>query len=149
MILTFSSQSSVVVGLAAAGILSHDTVSSFGTFAKTGASLSDEEIRCVADVVFPHASVAVHVLITTVPDTQPASPPSVVSSNVIVTFASQLSVAVTLIVPLAGKASPHAASVSAGTPTKTGAAVSSTVMICVSSVELPQLSVTDHVLTRT
>ena len=115
----------------------------------TGASLSDEEIRCDADVVLPHASVAVHVLITTVPAAQPASPPSVVSSNVTVTLASQLSVAVTLIVPLAGNASPHAASISAGTPTKTGASESSTVMICVASVELPQSSVTVQVLTST
>ena len=91
--------------------------------------MSVDEIRCDAELVFPHASVAVHVLITTVPAAQPASLPSVVSSNVIVTFVSQLSVAVTLIVLAAGSSSPHAASISAGTPTKTGASVSSTVMI--------------------
>ena len=85
----------------------------------------------------------------TTPAAQFASSPSVVSSKVIVTLSSQLSVALTLIVLGVGKASLHPATMSAGTPTKTGASLSSTVMICVASLSLPHASTAFHVLTNT
>ena len=129
VILTFSSQLSVAVGLAAAGILSQDTVTSFGTPAITGASVSEEEMRCVSVVVLPQASVAVQVRRIVTPVAQPLSPLSVVSSKVTETLTSQLSVAVTFAVSGAGKVSPQTAILSAGTPINTGGSVSSMVII--------------------
>ena len=85
----------------------------------------------------------------TKPLAQPASLPSVVSANVTCTFPSQLSFAVTLTVAAAGKDSPHAAAISAGTPSRTGASESSTVISWVASTGLPHASAAFQVLTNT
>ena len=75
--------------------------------------------------------------------------PSVVSAKLMFTLLSQLSVAITFTVAADGNASPQPAIISAGTPVKTGAVLSSTVMICVASDSLPQASIAFQVLTNT
>ena len=112
--LTLLSQLSVALGVPAAGILSQDTIWSFGTFAKTGASVSVEDILCTPVDIFPQASVAVHVRIMVKPSAQPPVPPSVVSAKLMFTLLSQLSVAITFTVAAAGKTSPQPAIISAG-----------------------------------
>ena len=76
--------------------------------------------------VLPQLSTAVQVRIITEP-AQPSCPPSVTSSNLISTEASQLSVAVTFSVP--NELSLQLTSISAGIPDNTGGVLSCTVII--------------------
>jgi hypothetical protein len=60
----FASQLSVAVGFATVGTDPHSTVTFGGTPLKTGAELSITEMCCVALLVFPQASLAVHVRVS-------------------------------------------------------------------------------------
>ena len=62
------------------------------------------------------------------PPAQAVELSSLLSSKVTATLASQLSVAVTLIVVAGGMLAPQAAVISAGTPAKVGPAISCTVI---------------------
>ena len=102
--------------------------------------LSTTVTICVAVAVFPHASVAVHVLVM-VP--QPCTT-LFVSVKFTVIVGSQLSVAVTdgpAIIVLV-----HCTVSLAGTPIMTGRVVSTTVSVCEAVAVLPQRSVDVHVL---
>src|SRR5688572_14911189 len=110
-----------------------------GTPFNIGAILSSTVMVCVAVTSLPQASVAVHVLVI-VPQPSVTLRDSVKMTG---TSVSQLSVAVTT--AGAGTA-PHSAVMFAGTPTSTGAILSSTVMICVAVTSLPQASVAVQVL---
>ena len=139
---TFVSQLSVALTLGAFGTASHSTFASAGIDANLGASVSFVEIVCVFTLVLPQLSIAVHVRFIVNPQ---APLFDVVSANLISTFLSQLSVAVTT--PVAGTVGvvPHAAVTSAGTPAKVGAFVSFTVTVCTPVDLLPHLSVAVHV----
>ena len=78
----------LAVTFAGAGMLLHSTVRSAGVPASVASSLVTV-ITCVASVAFPQLSVAVHVLVIVV--VHPLTIDD--SSNVMSTFASQLSVA--------------------------------------------------------
>src|SRR5918993_1076922 len=117
---TSKSQLSVAVTVAGAGTAPHWAVIAAGTLFNTGAIISSTVMTCVAVVVLPHASVAVHVLVM-VP--QPSTTVDT-SLKVTGTLRSQLSVAVTVAAP---GIAPHCAVTFAGTPTSTGAMISSTV----------------------
>jgi len=93
-------------------------------------------------VVFPQASVAVHVLTNVKLSSQ--LPSILFSSNVIAGVASQLSVTVGVI---ASTTASHSTVSSAGTLLITGAVSSFIVMTCTAEAVLPQLSVAIHVLT--
>src|SRR5512138_1426341 len=95
----------------------------------------------MAVLVLPQLSVTDQVR-TIVP--QPSTTVLLVSVATTLRLASQLSVAVT--VAMAGIAS-HDTVASAGTPTKVGAFLSSTVSVWLAVLVLPQLSVTDQVRT--
>ena len=125
--MTFVSQLSVAVKVAAVGTASHSTISSDGAADKTGASVSELTIRCVPTLTLPQLSVAVHVLMITTPAAQSPVPASVLSSYTTSTSVSQSSVAVTVGTAISPDV-PQLASVSDGMPDKIGAVVSSTVI---------------------
>src|SRR5215212_4566172 len=96
---------------------------------------------CVAVEVLPHASVAVHVLVTL---NEPAHAPGVVTSaKVIVGFGSHRSVAVGVVHE--GVAS-QSMVVAPGKAEITGGVTSCTFIVCVAVEVLPQASVAVHVL---
>src|SRR5918994_854988 len=128
------SQLSVAVTLAAVGIAAQSTVILAGTPAKTGAVLSVTVMVWVAVAVLLQLSVAVQVRVI-VP--QPSTT-LFTSVKVTVIVGSQLSVAVTL--AAVGTAA-QSTVVLAGTPAKTGAVLSVTVIVWVAVAVLPQLSV--------
>jgi hypothetical protein len=125
VIVGVASQLSEAVGWAAAGIWLHSTVASFGTFESTGARPSPTEICCEAEVELPQLSVAVQVRMTEKAFAQP--PATVVSTNKISTFWSQLSVAETFVGTGGTAFWLHSAVKSAGILAKTGGSESKTV----------------------
>ena len=94
-------------------------------------------------VSFPQSSVAVHVRSIVDPHTKVI----MFSVNTIVTFVSQLSLAVTPPIPMIGAVgiASHSTVVFDGTPDIVGSVVSSTVIVCVCMVSFPQSSVAVHV----
>src|SRR5688572_9579860 len=111
--------------------------------AKTGACVSTTTIVCEAVVEFAQLTIAVHLL--TKVELSGHAPGIVVCANVIVTIASQLSVAVGV---AGGGTALHCTVTFAGMPAKTGACVSTTTIVCEAVVEFAQLSVAVHVLTK-
>jgi hypothetical protein len=118
----------------------HSTVVSAGGVANTGGVWSSIVIVCVTVAELPQASVTVHVLITVAgqlpegEESEPVTEPEV----------SQLSVYGNAII--GGTSLIHSTVVSAGGVANTGGVWSSIVMVCVTVAELPQASVTVHVL---
>jgi hypothetical protein len=110
----------------------------------TGGVLSSTNIVCVQLLEFPQSSVALHVLVMVYSCGQ--APPTVTSVDVIVGVASQLSVAVA--VPLAPPGAVLAVHwiVKFGGQVITGGVLSSTKIVCVQLLELPQSSIARHVL---
>ena len=139
-VIVASPQVSVAVAFPSGLGLSHSTEISEG-IVKVGGVVSSIVIICVSDAVFPHSSVAVHVLVI-VPVLPQASVKA--SENVIVTF-PQESEPLALPVSAGSVLSLHSIVMSSGT-VKTGAVLSSTVMVCVSETELPHSSVAVQVL---
>ncbi len=134
-------QASDAVAIVNDGVAGQFIVDGAGSAAMTGAVTSCTLIVCIAVDELPHASVAVHVLVTLY---EPAQAPLVVTST-------EVSV----------KALPHASEAVAtantgsdgqlmvdvaGSAAMTGAVMSCTLMVCDWVVELPQPSVAVHVL---
>ena len=117
--LGFVSQLSVAIGVETVGIAEHSTVISCGTFAKIGEIASPTEICCVPEVELPQASVAVHVRVKLYDPIQ--FPGIEVSPNIIITFISQLSVAVTTPGAGGGITASQLLDTSAGRPARVGA----------------------------
>ena len=147
-ILTEVSQLSLAVTppipiIGAVGIASHSTVVFDGTPDIVGSVVSSTVIVCVCMVSFPQSSVAVHVRSIVEPHTKVI----MFSVNTIVTFVSQLSLAVTPPIPMIGAVgiASHSTVVFDGTPDIVGSVVSSTVIVCVCMVSFPQSSVAVHV----
>jgi len=134
-------QASVAVATAKTGVAGQLIVVGAGNEAITGAVTSSTLIVCDATDEFPHASVAVHVLVTLY---DPAQAPFVVTSaDVSVKALPHASVAVAtantgvagqLMVVVSGKGS------------ITGAVTSCTLIVCEATDEFPQASVAVHVL---
>ena len=128
-------QLSVAVGVVHAGVPVHSIVEGPGSPLITGGVVSSTLIVCVATVVFPHASVAVHVRVT---EYSFGQLPGVVTSLEVSAGVLQLSVAVGVAqtgVPV------HSIVDVPGNPLMTGGVVSSTFMVCVATDVLPQASV--------
>jgi glucan phosphoethanolaminetransferase (alkaline phosphatase superfamily) len=139
-----ASQLSVAVTVAALGIAEHSTVVFAGTPTKTGAVLSSTVITWLAVDVLLQLSTAVQVLVKMYPSEHE---PFVRTSTIVtVGVASQLSVAVTM---AALGIAEHSTVVFAGTPTKTGAVLSSTVITWLAVLVLLQLSTAVHVRVST
>jgi hypothetical protein len=109
----------------------------------TGAWLSSTVIVCVHELLLPQASVALHVLVMIYSCGHP--PPTVTSDDVMVGAVSQLSVAVAVPVFAGNVLAVHSIVREAG-QVMTGAILSSTVIVCVHELLLPQSSVAAHVL---
>ncbi len=134
-------QLSVAVATAKTGVAGQLIVVGAGNAARTGAVISCTFIICEAVDEFPHASVAVHVLVTLY---DPAHAPGVVTSvEVNVNALPQASVAVA--VANTGVAGQFIV-VGAGKAAMTGAVMSCTLILCERVDELPQSSVAVHVL---
>ena len=133
---------SVAVNTSAAGILSHSTVASAGSAStNVGAVVSSTVIVCVWVIWLPHSSIAVHDLTKVYSESQALS---VLSSLKTTEPSVQLSVAV--IVSGVGTLS-HSTVMSVGKASlKTGAVVSSIIIVCTSVAVFPQVSVTVNVL---
>jgi hypothetical protein len=116
----------------------------FGGQVMAGAVLSSTKIVCVQLLELPQSSVALHVLVIVYSCGH--APPTVTSVDVIVGVASQLSVAVA--VPLAppGAVLAEHCIVIFGGQVITGGVLSSTKMVCVQLLELPQSSIARQVL---
>src|SRR6185503_19543294 len=127
---------SVAVAVANEGVAGHSTVLGAGSEAITGAVLSSTEIVCEAVDELPHASVAVHVLVTEYSLVH--VPAVVVLTKVSEGDASHASVAVA--VANEGVAG-HSTVLGAGSEAITGAVLSSTEIVCEAVDELPQASV--------
>jgi hypothetical protein len=135
------SHASVAVAVANAGAAGHSIVEAAGSDVITGAVLSSTEIVCDDVDELPHASVAVHVLVT---EYSCAHVPDVVASvNESDGDESHASLAVA--VANAGVAG-HSIVLGAGSDAITGAVLSSTEIVCEAVEEFPHASVAVHVL---
>ena len=131
-----ASHASLAVAAANAGAAGHSIVLGAGSEAITGAVLSSTFIVCEAVDELPHASVAVHVLVT---EYSCAHVPEVVASvNEREGEASHASLAVAA--ANAGAAG-HSIVLGAGSDAITGAVLSSTFIVCEAVDELPHASV--------
>jgi Ni,Fe-hydrogenase III small subunit len=127
-------QLSVAVGVVHDGIPEHSIVVGAGSAEITGGVVSSTLIVCDAFVTFPHASVAVHVLVI---EYSLGHDPGVVTSANDNVGVPQLSVAVGVVhegVP------EHSIVVGAGNAEITGGVVSSTLMVCDAFVTFPHSS---------
>src|SRR5262245_56207267 len=130
---TLASQLSVAVAWAKLGVAGHSIVVGPGSGSITGSVVSSTLMVCVAGLVLPQSWVAVQVRVSTT-----GQVPLLLSTNVRVTLASQLSVAVAWAkLGVAG----HSMVVGPGSGSITGSVVSSTLMVCVAVLVLPQSSV--------
>ena len=134
---TPKSQLSFAITIAAVGIKEQSTVTSFGTFTKTGTSLSSTVIIWISVTVLLHESVAVHVRVIVY-----GQPVDIFSEKITATFGVQLSLAVTI---AATGIELQSTVTSFGTFAKTGASLSSTVITWVSVTILLQESLAVHV----
>jgi hypothetical protein len=108
----------------------------------TGGVLSSTKIVCVHELVFPQSSLAVQVLVIV---NSCAQVPAIVTSlNVGVTLTSQLSVAVAEPVAAGAELVLHCMVVFAG-HVICGGVLSSTKIVCVQELELPQSSIAVNV----
>ena len=133
-------QLSVAVGVVHDGIPEHSIVVGAGSAEITGGTVSSTLIVCEAVVIFPQASVAVHVLVILY---DPEHPPGVVTSAKVNVGVLQLSVAVGVVhdgVP------EHSIVVGAGKAEITGGVVSSTLIVCDALAIFPHASIAVHVL---
>ena len=133
-------QLSVAVGVVHDGVPEHSIVVGPGRGEITGDVVSSTLIICDAFVTFPHASVAVQVLVM---EYSLGHDPGVVTSANVKVGVPQLSVAVGVVhegVP------EHSIVVGAGSAEITGGVVSSTLIVWDALVTLPQASVAVHVL---
>jgi len=122
------------------GVPEHSTVEGPGSAEITGGVVSSTVMVCDALATFPHASVAVHVLVILY---EPGQDPGVVTSAKVRVGVLQLSVAVGVVqegVP------EHSIVVGPGNGDITGGVVSSTFMVCDALATLPHASVAVHVL---
>jgi hypothetical protein len=133
-------QLSVAVGVVHDGVPVHSIVDGPGSAEITGGVVSSTLIVCEAIAVFPHASVAVHVLVI---EYSFGHDPGVVTSANVNVGIPQLSVAIGVVqegVPV------HSMVVGAGRAEITGEVVSSTFIVWDAVVTLPHASVAVHVL---
>ena len=129
-------QLSKAVTFAAVGIALHSTVTSLGTFPKTGLTVSINVITWVPTTSLSHKSVAVHVRVIVYGQPVPTT-----SLNVTGRVPAQSSSAVTNAPP---KTSSQLTVISEGTPVKTGRLLSSTVITCLPVIVLLQSSIAIH-----
>ena len=137
VISTKAVQLSKAVTLAVSGIEVHSTVTSFGTFPKTGLTVSINVITWVPTTSLLHKSIAVQVRVIVYGQPVPTTSLKVTGKT-----PAQSSIAVTNASP---KISSQLTVISEGTPVKTGRLLSSTVITCVSVIVLLQESVAVHV----
>jgi len=133
-------QLSDAVGVVHEGVPEHSMVVGDGNADITGGVVSSTLIVCDALVTFPHASVAVHVLVILY---DPGQLPGMVTFANVKVGVPQLSVAVGVVhegVP------EHSMVVGAGNADITGCVVSSTLIVCDALVTFPHASVAVHVL---
>jgi len=133
-------QLSVAVGVVHDGVPVHSIVVGAGNAEITGGTVSSTSIVCAAVLIFPHASVAVHVLVILY---EPGQEPGVLTSAKVNVGVPQLSVAVGVVhdgVP------EHSIVVGAGSAEITGGTISSTLIVCEAVVIFPQASVAVQVL---
>ena len=133
-------QLSVAVGVVHEGVPEHSMVVGAGNAEMTGGVVSSTLIVCDALVTFPHASVAVHVLVILY---EPGHDPGMVTSVKVSVGVLQLSVAVGVVhdgVP------EHSIVDGAGSAEITGSVVSSTLIVWDAFVTLPHASVAVQVL---
>ena len=133
-------QLSVAVGVAHDGVPVHSIVVGAGKVEITGGTVSLMSIVWEAVIVFPHASVAVQVLVILY---DPGHVPGVLTSANVSVGVPQLSVAVGVVqdgVP------EHSIVEGPGNADMTGGIVSSTLIVCEAVVVLPHASVAVQVL---
>jgi hypothetical protein len=131
--ITLASQASVAVGVAKFGVAGHSMELGPGKELSTGAVLSVTVIVCERVEKFPQSSVAVQVLVTEYSAAQ--LPLVLISSNVGITLASHASVAVGV---AKDGAAGHSIELGAGSDERTGAVLSSTVIVRDTVAVLPQ-----------
>jgi hypothetical protein len=132
----------VAVPVLAGNVLAVQSIVIFAGQVKTGAALSSTKMVCSQELELPQSSAAFQVLVMVYSCGH--DPATVTSEEVIVGEASQLSVAVAVPV-LAGNVLAVQSIVIFAGQVKTGAALSSTKMVCTQDVEFPQSSATFHV----
>ena len=135
------SQTSVATTIAVSGSALHSTVVSFGKLTKVGAIVSITVMTCVWTVALPHSSVAVQVRVIV---DEPVQLPGIVSLVMTtLTILSQLSVALKT---AATGIALQLTVVSAGAVSTIGSTLSSTVIVWIELVLLPQSSVAVYIL---